>query len=44
MNIHDPTFLNDSTIASAVVDRLMHHAEAVVIEGQSYRMKDQVAP
>lgn len=37
-------FNNDSTIASAVVDRLMHHAEAVVIEGQSYRMKDQVAP
>jgi DNA replication protein DnaC len=35
-------FNNDSTIASAVVDRLMHHAEAVVIEGQSYRMKDQV--
>jgi len=37
-------FNNDSTIASAVVDRLMHHAEAVVVEGQSYRMKDQVAP
>jgi DNA replication protein DnaC len=37
-------FNNDSTIASAVVDRLMHHAEAVVIEGQSYRMKDQVEP
>jgi DNA replication protein DnaC len=37
-------FNNDSTIASAVVDRLMHHAEAVVIEGQSYRMKDQVTP
>jgi len=37
-------FNNDSTIASAVVDRLMHHAEAVVIEGQSCRMKDQVEP
>jgi DNA replication protein DnaC len=37
-------FNHDSTIASAVVDRLMHHAEAVVIEGQSYRMKDQVEP
>jgi DNA replication protein DnaC len=37
-------FNNDCTMASAVVDRLMHHAEAVVIEGQSYRMKDQVEP
>jgi len=34
-------FNNDSTITSAVLDRLLHHAETVVIEGQSYRMKDQ---
>jgi DNA replication protein DnaC len=34
-------FNNDSTITSAVLDRLLHHAEAVVIEGPSYRMKDQ---
>jgi len=34
-------FNNDSTIASAVLDRLLHHADAVVIEGSSYRMKDQ---
>ena len=37
-------FNNDSTIASAVLDRLLHHAETVVIEGNSYRMKDQVSP
>lgn len=37
-------FNNDSTIASAVLDRLLHHAETVVIEGSSYRMKDQVTP
>ncbi len=37
-------FNNDSTIASAVLDRLLHHAETVVIEGASYRMKDQIAP
>jgi DNA replication protein DnaC len=36
-------FNNDSTITSAVLDRLLHHAETVLIEGQSYRMKDQVA-
>jgi DNA replication protein DnaC len=34
-------FNNDSTIASAVLDRLLHHAETVVIEAVSYRMKDQ---
>jgi DNA replication protein DnaC len=34
-------FNNDSTIASAVLDRLLHHADTVVIEGPSYRMKDQ---
>jgi len=37
-------FNNDSTIASAVLDRLLHHADTVVIEGSSYRMKDQVNP
>ena len=35
-------FNNDSTIASAVLDRLLHHAETVIIEGTSYRMKDHV--
>ncbi|HBR71197.1 MAG TPA: ATP-binding protein [Candidatus Moranbacteria bacterium] len=34
-------FNNDSTITSAVLDRLLHHAETVIIEGPSYRMKDQ---
>ena len=34
-------FNNDSTIASAVLDRLLHHAETVMIEGSSFRMKDQ---
>lgn len=35
-------FNNDSTIASAVLDRLLHHAETVLIEASSYRMKDQI--
>lgn len=34
-------FNNDSTIASAVLDRLLHHSETIVIEGTSFRMKDQ---
>ncbi len=35
-------FNNDATLASAVLDRLLHHADTVVVEGKSYRMKDQV--
>ena len=35
-------FGNDSTLTSAVLDRLLHHAETVWIEGKSYRMKDQI--
>lgn len=35
-------FNNDSTLTAAVLDRLLHHAETVVIEGLSYRMKDRV--
>lgn len=29
---------NDSTTASAVLDRILHHCEVVLIEGKSYRM------
>jgi DNA replication protein DnaC len=35
-------FNNDSVLASALLDRLLHHAETVLIEGKSYRMKDQI--
>jgi len=35
-------FNNDSTLTSAVLDRLLHHAETVQIEGTSYRMKAQI--
>lgn len=38
-----PKMLNgDATLASAMLDRLLHHAETVLIEGKSYRMKDQI--
>lgn len=33
-------FNNDSTLTSALLDRLLHHTETVVIEGRSFRMKD----
>jgi len=35
-------FNNDSTLASAVLDRLLHHAESVLIEGKSWRMKNSL--
>ena len=37
-------FNNDSVLTSALLDRLLHHAETVTIEGRSYRTKDQVEP
>ncbi len=35
-------FNNDSVPTSALLDRLLHHAETVRIEGRSYRTKDQI--
>ena len=35
-------FNNDATITSAVLDRLLHHAETVLLDGKSYRMKDKL--
>jgi len=37
-------FNNDSTLTSALLDRLLHHAQTILIEGKSYRMKDQIEP
>src|SRR5437667_5847796 len=38
-----PTIFNhDSTLTSAILDRLLHHAETIVIEGKSFRMKGQI--
>ena len=31
----------DNTLVTALIDRLMHHGEAIVIQGDSYRMKDK---
>jgi len=35
-------FDNDPDLTSALLDRVLHHAEAIVITGKSYRMKDRV--
>jgi DNA replication protein DnaC len=35
--------MNDEVLATALLDRLLHHAEVVTINGKSYRMKDRQA-
>lgn len=44
-NLHPSGFdqLMDKTIASALVDRLLHHAHVVVTEGESLRLEDALA-
>ncbi|RLE21195.1 MAG: ATP-binding protein [Actinobacteria bacterium] len=37
-------FNNDSVVTSAILDRLLHHAETAVILGKSYRLKDRIEP
>ena len=34
-------FNNDATLTSAVLDRLLHYSETIIIEGDSYRMRDR---
>ncbi len=35
-------YFGNQTIATAILDRLLHHAEPVVLNGDSYRLKDKV--
>lgn len=34
--------MSDSVIATAILDRLLHHAHVVNIKGESYRLKDRL--
>lgn len=36
--------LGDEVLATALLDRLLHHAEVIAINGRSYRMKDRLLP
>lgn len=36
-------FNNDATLTAALLDRLVHHVSTIVIEGRSYRTREQVA-
>ena len=44
-NLHPSGFdqLMDKTIASALVDRLMHHAHVIVTDGESVRLADAIS-
>ena len=33
---------NDPTIATAIIDRLVHHSYVIKITGKSYRIKDLI--
>lgn len=35
--------MNDEVLATALLDRLLHHAEVLTMNGKSYRMKDRLA-
>jgi DNA replication protein DnaC len=35
------TLLGDEVLATALLDRLLHHAEVIPINGRSYRMKER---
>jgi len=37
-------FNKDNVITSAILDRLLHHAETVILEGKSFRMKERNQP
>lgn len=37
-------FNNDSTVTSAILDRLLHHSETITIHGTSYRTRDIIDP
>jgi DNA replication protein DnaC len=35
------TIFADNVIASAILDRLLHHSTTINIKGESYRLKDK---
>jgi DNA replication protein DnaC len=37
----DQTFASDATLTGAMLDRLLHHAHVVSIQGESFRLRDK---
>jgi DNA replication protein DnaC len=38
------TIFSDNVIASAILDRLLHHSTTINIKGESYRLKEKRRP
>ena len=38
----DQTFAGDRVLTAAMLDRLLHHAQIIQIQGESYRLKDKL--
>ena len=36
------TVLGDNRLITAIVDRLIHHAQIIIFQGQSYRLKNSM--
>jgi len=36
------SYFGDESVAMAILDRLMHHSEIVIMNGDSYRLKDKL--
>jgi DNA replication protein DnaC len=34
--------MSDESVATAMLDRLLHHAHVLSLKGDSYRMKDRI--
>ncbi len=37
----DRTLAGDATLTAAMLDRLLHHAQVVAIQGDSYRLREK---
>ena len=37
----DQAFAGDRVLTAAMLDRLLHHAQVIQIQGESYRLKDK---
>jgi DNA replication protein DnaC len=37
----DQTFAGNTTLTSAMLDRILHHSHVIPIKGDSYRLKDK---
>lgn len=45
INFNDwDSIFNDAVVANAILDRVLHHAKVITINGRSYRVKDYIQP